>query len=103
MKDLESLQRHVILNDKVVNGKLHLGTDNKFQIISLPSMTSDFQKGTASLHRLLVASTSQNEPVKLDGERLADTIILEEHNASVSPTLKSISIEAKDDISLHVP
>ena len=103
MKASEPLQRHIIINDKVVNGALYLGSDNKFQIISLPSVTSDFQNGTASLHGLLGTSASQNAPVKLGGECSSDFIVLAEPDTSVSPTLEPISFEADDDISLDIP
>ena len=100
-KASEPLQRHIILNDKAVNGVLHLGHDDKFQIISLPLVTSDFENGTASLHGLLGTSASQNVPVKLGGECLSDVIALAESEPSVSPTMQPI--EADDDISLEVP
>ena len=40
LKVSEPLQRHVILNDKAVNKVLCLGNNDKFQIISLPPVTS---------------------------------------------------------------
>ena len=103
MKASEPLQKHVILNDKGGNGTLYLGADDTFQIASFPSVMSDFQRGTASLHGLLGTNASQNAPFKLDGERLVDAIILEEHNASVPPALNPISVGAEDNISLCVP
>ena len=103
MKDSEPFQRHIILNDKIVSAVLHLETDNKFQNISLPSVTSGFQKGTAFSYEFLGASTSQNSPVRLNGECLADAIVLAEPDTSVSATLKPVSIESDDDVSLDVP
>ena len=78
MKASNPLERHVILNDKVVNGVLCLGADKETQTISLPPVTSDFQKGTTSLHTLLGTSASQNAPVKLGRECLAEAIVLAE-------------------------
>ena len=103
MKASESLQSYIILNNKIVNGVLHLGTDNNFQIISIPSVTSDFQKGMAFLHGLLGTSASQNFPFRLNGEHLVEVIVLAESDASVPATLKPVWIEAEDDISLDVP
>ena len=103
MKSSEPSQRHIVLNDKAVNGVLCLGTDNKFQIISLPLVKSYFQKVKAFSHGLLGASASQNAPVRLNSECVADSIVLAEPDTSVSATSKPVSIETDDDISLDVP
>ena len=85
-----------------MNSMLHFRNDNKFQIISLLSVTSAFQDRTTSLHSLLGTSALQNALVKLSYECLADIIVIGETDPSVLPTPPSITINSVDNISLTV-
>ena len=93
---------HVILNDKSINRILCLGSNNKFQAISLPFVSADFKNRIASLCRLLGISVTENALVELKEEYLTCVIVAAEVNPSTKSFWKQSTIATPDGIILEI-